>query len=125
MSSLRYPDSRIERALQMIRRLSPFFLALLLWAASRAPAPRFDAWKVIGPGGAGGMFLPTISPHDPNTVLELCDMTGAYISRDGGQSWRMFNLRSRASAFAFDPRDPKVIYVGNNALWRSGDSGRT
>ena len=71
------------------------------------------------------MFLPTISPHDPNTVLELCDMTGAYISRDGGQSWRMFNLRSRASAFAFDPKDPQVIYAGNIALWKSQDSGKT
>src|SRR5260370_24677722 len=109
----------------MIRRLFPFLAAIVLWAASRGPAPRFDAWKIIGPGGAGGMFLPTISPHDPSTVLELCDMPGAYISRDRGQSWRMFNLRSRVSAFAFDPRDPKVIYVGNNALWRSGDSGRT
>jgi photosystem II stability/assembly factor-like uncharacterized protein len=109
----------------MIRRFSPFLLALLVWAASRGPAPRFDAWKIIGPGGAGGMFLPTISPHDPNTVLELCDMTGAYISRDGGQSWRMFNLRSRASAFAFDPKDSRVIYVGNIALWRSQDFGAT
>ena len=71
------------------------------------------------------MFLPTISPHDPNTVLELCDMTGAYISHDGGQSWRMFNLRSRASAFAFDPKDPHVIYAGNIALWKSQDSGKT
>jgi photosystem II stability/assembly factor-like uncharacterized protein len=125
MSSRRCLASRTERALLMIRRFSPFFLALLVWAASRGPAPRFDAWKIIGPGGAGGMFLPTISPHDPNTVLELCDMTGAYISRDGGQSWRMFNLRSRASAFAFDPKDSRVIYAGNIALWRSQDSGKT
>src|ERR1700681_431528 len=107
-----------------MRRWVAVSLAIVACAAT-GPAPRFDAWKIIGPGGAGGMFLPTISPHDPNTVLELCDMTGAYISRDGGQSWRMFNLRSRASAFAFDPKDPRVIYVGNIALWRSQDSGAT
>lgn len=71
------------------------------------------------------MFLPTISPHDSNIVLEHCDMTGAYISLDAGRSWRMFNLRGTVSAFAFDPQDPKTIYAGNRALWRSRDTGRT
>src|SRR5690348_5122006 len=107
----------------MIRLLSgTLALSLGLWAG---PAPRADAWKVIGPGGAGGMFLPTISPHDPNIVLEHCDMTGAYISLDGGMSWRMFNLRGVVSAFAFDPRDPTIIYAGNHALWKSTDTGKT
>ena len=106
----------------MIRMVLPLLLAGALWAG---PAPRFDAWRIIGPGGAGGMFLPTISPHDPNVVLEHCDMTGAYISLDGGRSWCMFNLRGVISAFAFDPRDPNVIYAGNHALWRSADKGRT
>ena len=47
-------------------------------------APRYDRWEVIGPGGGGGIFLPTISPHDANLLLVSCDMTGAYISHDGG-----------------------------------------
>ena len=71
------------------------------------------------------MFLPTLSPHDANLVLEHCDMTGAYISFDAGRSWRMFNLRGTITAFAFDPSDAKVIYAGNSALWRSSDTGRT
>jgi hypothetical protein len=71
------------------------------------------------------MFLPTISPHDPNMVLEHCDMTGAYISLDAGLSWRMFNLRGVVSAFAYDPKDPNVIYAGNHALWQSTDKGKT
>jgi len=69
--------------------------------------------------------MPTISPHDPDTVLEHCDMTGAYITTDAGESWRMFNLRSVVQTFAFDPKDPKVIYAGNAALWRSEDTGKT
>jgi photosystem II stability/assembly factor-like uncharacterized protein len=89
------------------------------------PAPRFDAWKIIGPGGGGTMIAPTVSPHDPNIVVEHCDMTGAYITLDGGLSWRMFNLRAVVETFAFDPRDPKVIYAGNAALWRSDDTGRS
>src|SRR5579872_6912932 len=99
--------------------------AIALAAAIHGPAPRNDAWQVIGPGGAGGMFLPTVSPFDPNLVLEHCDMTGSYISSDAGRSWRMFNLRGTVSAFAFDPNDPKVIYTGNEALFRSEDTGRT
>jgi photosystem II stability/assembly factor-like uncharacterized protein len=88
-------------------------------------APRFDAWRVIGPGGGGTMIGPTISPHDPSVVLEHCDMTGGYVTKDGGNSWRMFNLRAGISTFAFDPQNPSVIYAGNAALWRSEDSGQT
>ncbi len=110
----------------MTRILLPAALITLAIAATMpGPAPRFDSWAIIGPGGAGAMFLPTISPHDSNVVLEHCDMTGAYISLDAGRSWRMFNLRGTTGAFAFDPADSKVIYAGNSALWRSSDGGRT
>ncbi len=99
--------------------------AALFAAAVHGPAPRNDSWEVIGPGGAGGMFLPTVSPFNPNLVLEHCDMTGSYISFDAGRSWRMFNLRGTVSAFAFDPSDAKVIYTGSHALYRSEDTGKT
>ena len=65
-------------------------------------APRYDRWEVIGPGGGGGIFLPTISPHDANLLLVSCDMTGAYISHDGGRSWRMFNLGGPMAFFIFE-----------------------
>ncbi|HKW18460.1 MAG TPA: hypothetical protein VJO35_13215 [Terriglobales bacterium] len=71
------------------------------------------------------MFNPTISPHDPNTVLISCDMTGSYITHDGGQSWRMFNLRGVVRFFAFDPLDSKVMYAYATGLWRSSDGGET
>jgi len=70
------------------------------------------------------MISPTISPHDPNLVVEHCDMTGGYITLDGGQSWRMFNLHSGMETFAFDPENPPRIYAGGAALWRSDDSGQ-
>jgi photosystem II stability/assembly factor-like uncharacterized protein len=82
-------------------------------------------FKIIGPGGGGAMFHPTISPHDPNTVLVSCDMTGSYITHDGGKSWRMFNLRGVVQFFVFDPLNRKVIYAGSNGLWRSQDQGET
>lgn len=92
---------------------------------SPASAPRQDAWKILGPGGGGAQFTPTISPHDPKRVLISCDMTGAYISHDAGTSWRMFNLRGTVRFFVFDPLDPKTIYVSTIGLWQSTDEGRT
>jgi photosystem II stability/assembly factor-like uncharacterized protein len=69
------------------------------------------------------MFNPTISPHDPNTVLISCDMSGSYITHDGGHTWRMFNLRGVVNFFVFDPIDPKTMYAHATALWRSTDGG--
>ncbi|PYU96686.1 MAG: hypothetical protein DMG25_01155, partial [Acidobacteria bacterium] len=112
----------------------PYILAfLLLWPAMPAlgqvregySAPRLDRWRILGPGGGGAQFYPAVSPHDSNLVLAACDMTGAYISKDGGNSWRMFNLGSPVKFFAFDPNDSKVIYAATQVLWRSADRGRT
>jgi len=89
------------------------------------PAPRFDSWHVIGPGGGGGQFCPTVSPHDPNVVLERCDMTGSYLTTDGGLSWRMINFATVIEAFAFDAKSPKLMYAGSDALYRSDDAGAT
>ncbi|MFB3829601.1 MAG: WD40/YVTN/BNR-like repeat-containing protein [Bryobacteraceae bacterium] len=91
-------------------------LAFLVLAAS---------WRILGPGGGGAQFLPTISPHDTRTVLVRCDMTGAYVTRDAGATWRMFNLGGTVGFFAFDARDPAVVYAGTSGLWRSADTGRT
>ncbi len=99
--------------------------SLLGLAGTKDGSRRFDAWRVIGPGGGGAQFLPTVSPHDPSNVLVACDMTGAYISHDGGDSWRMFNLRGRVFFFLFDPFAPDTIYAANSGLWRSVDGGRT
>jgi photosystem II stability/assembly factor-like uncharacterized protein len=100
-------------------------LMLLIVIASPAQGPNANSWKIVGPGGGGTMIAPTISPHDSQLVVEHCDMTGGYVTRDNGQSWRMFNLRGGISVFAFDPVDPQVIYAGNAALWQSSDSGRS
>src|SRR5690349_24811194 len=95
-------------------------LAFLLLTNGNGDA-RPGNFRVIGPGGGGAMFHPTISPHDSNTVLIACDMTGAYITHDAGQSWRMFNLRGVVDFFVFDPKDPKTMYAHATALWRSTD----
>src|SRR5690349_24442411 len=109
--------------------MTPFFigtlLGFLLLANSNGDTPRPGNFRVIGPGGGGAMFHPTVSPHDLNTVLLNCDMTGAYITHDGGKSWRMFNLRGVVRFFVFDPLDPKVMYAQATGLWRTTDAGET
>jgi photosystem II stability/assembly factor-like uncharacterized protein len=95
------------------------FLASLTTFAAERPGD----FRILGPGGGGAMFHPTVSPHDTNTVLIACDMTGSYITHDAGQNWRMFNLRGVVDFFVFDPKDPKTMYAHATALWRSTDGG--
>jgi photosystem II stability/assembly factor-like uncharacterized protein len=99
-------------------------------AASFGPAPRFDAWKVIGPGGGGRTEALALNPSDPKMILVRCDMLGAYISHDAGESWRMFNLGGPISFFAFSPAAPETIYANVTSpapapgLFRSLNGGK-
>ena len=103
-----------------LRFLPTILLALCLTSTA---ADRPGDFRVIGPGGGGAMFHPTISPHDSDTVLIACDMTGSYITHDGGKNWRMFNLRGVVDFFVFDPLDAKTMYAHATGLWRSTDGG--
>src|SRR5712672_255338 len=98
---------------------------VLIVCLTSAWAERPGNFRVIGPGGGGAMFNPTISPHDANTVLVSCDMTGSYITHDGGRTWRMFNLRGVVNFFVFDPHAPKTMYANATGLWRSVDGGES
>ena len=102
-------------------RLLPAFLVAVCLSSFAAERP--GDFRIIGPGGGGAMFNPTISPLDTNTVLISCDMTGSYITHDAGQNWRMFSLRGVVDFFVFDPKDPKTMYAHATALWRSTDAG--
>ena len=93
-------------------------LVLSCGLASAAQWP--GGFRVIGPGRRCHVH-PTISPHDPNTVLISCDMTGSYITHDGGRSWRMFNLRGVTRFFVFDPLVSHTMYAEGIGLWRSTD----
>ena len=80
-------------------------------------------WKVLGPGGGGGVFKPTISPFDENFVMSHCDMTGTYISYDGGKNWKMKNLWNVPEDFEFDPVDQNTVYVATRGFLHSEDRG--
>jgi len=100
-------------------------LALLAQPLAGPATTVANRWQVLGAGGGGALFHPTISPHDPDFALVGCDMTGTYVTHDGGQSWRMINLQQIARQFVFDPVDPNVVYARAGGLYKSADRGRT
>ena len=115
---------------QILILFSCFFLSIPACAPKKEqekPEPSragSETWRVLGPGGGGGQFLPTINPQDSNHVFVRCDMTGAYVTYDGGRSWRMFNLRTVVRDFEFDPNQPNTVYAVNTGVYRSEDRGR-
>jgi len=117
----------MSRVATIVTAVGAVVVAALAVPADPGPArsARLDAWQVVGPGGGGTTRRPAISPHDPRLVVLGCDMTGAYLTANGGVSWRMFNLGSVPTAFAFDPSQPRTLYAGAEAVYRSDDSGRT
>ena len=85
---------------------------------------RLDAWRIIGPGGGGAFYHPTISPFDPNLVFATTDMSGCFVSENGGHTWRTINFRTSCEIF-FDPKLPNRVYALARAIWRSDDRGHT
>ncbi len=82
-------------------------------------------WVRIGPGGGGSTFIPTFSYSSIDKFLIRCDMTGAYLTNDGGNSFAQISYPGGSQSFAYDPLDSNKIYIGSNALNRSLDGGLT
>lgn len=82
-----------------------------------------NQWRVIGPGGGGGVLKPTVSPFNENFVMTHCDMTAAYVSHNGGQSWKMKNLWNVPDDFEFDPVDSNRAYIATRGFLHSEDRG--
>jgi len=108
-------------------------------AASRTPpfingsyAPLVNGWQPTGLSGGGGMFAPVISGADPGVMMINCDMSGCYISKDGGRLWAMVpylqcrgNVRCKP---AMHPTDPNLILApeGYGGLLKlTADKGKT
>ncbi|MFH1738200.1 MAG: hypothetical protein ABIH23_04275 [bacterium] len=94
------------------------------------------SWRSIGPGQFGAMFGVAISPHDSQVIVSGTDMGNAFMTRDGGKSWKILGC-SGGQPFAnpgyrgvwgvrFDPQRPELIWIGSeHGLYRSADSGKT
>ncbi|MBN1461934.1 MAG: hypothetical protein JXA57_20580 [Armatimonadetes bacterium] len=93
---------------------------------------KMTGWESLGISGGGAMYTPAISPHDPNLILLACDMSGAYRTTDGGESWEMIHyqyLMGNTRCWpVYHPTDPNIIYAGNGyrgGLRISRDRGLT
>jgi photosystem II stability/assembly factor-like uncharacterized protein len=88
------------------------------------------AWTSLGLSGGGAMFTPAISPADPKRILLNCDMSGAYRSLDGGQSWELIHYQQLTSSTrvrpVWHPALADVAYaVGGGLLKITQDAGQT
>jgi photosystem II stability/assembly factor-like uncharacterized protein len=92
---------------------------------AKNPNGRNDTWGFAGYGGGGAMFYPAVSPHNADYAYVACDMTGSFVTYNGGVSWRMFSLRGPVKFFVFDPVDSNIVYAKSIALFRSRDRGKT
>lgn len=80
-------------------------------------------WRRLGPGGGGAMYIPTVHRTDANTAFVACDMTGSYLTRDAGESWRQINFHGRVQGMAWDAWDAQTLYAGASGLYMSADMG--
>ncbi|MBK8883407.1 MAG: hypothetical protein IPN67_13770 [Bacteroidales bacterium] len=85
----------------------------------------YSQWEKIGPGGGGAIFIPTFSYKSADKFLLRCDMTGSYLTGDGGNSYQQINLAGGASSYAWDPLDSNIVYIGSAALSRSENGGKS
>ena len=106
--------------------LLPFiFLYACRSEETKPQATNVSDWIKLGPGGGGATSFPTFSYKTEEEFLVRCDMTGSYLTKDGGESYRQINFPNGANSFAFDPHDTTTIYIGSSSLNRSTDGGKT
>ena len=119
---------KLTGGIAMRRNVLAVMTVLLLASFGVTQRAAGDTWQVTGLGGAGGMYTPTVSPFDSNLMFLSCDMSGSYVSVDGGKSWRLIHYQqlrgSRMSRPAFLDKD--TVYWADEASLRvSKDKGQT
>jgi photosystem II stability/assembly factor-like uncharacterized protein len=98
------------------RLLTVGCLSLLGFLAPRGADAQSSpsTWEPIGLSGGGGLFGPAMSPVDGRRMLVHCDMSGAYLSEDGGRSWRMIHhselLGNTQCRPAFHPTRAQIVF---------------
>ena len=117
-----------KRLLKMAGCFYLVFLAFGInqsWSLERPGKAQVPVWEKVGPGGGGSTFIPTFSYHSPDNFLIRCDMTGAYLTKDGGNSYSQINFANGSHSFAYDPNDLNTVYIGSTFLNKSEDGGKT
>ncbi len=82
-------------------------------------------FQVMGTGGGGYMYAPSLSPHDTMTMYVNCDMAGVYKSINGGNSWQLIDnqqLVSTTKSKVQFTSDPAVLYTVHRMIDNSADA---
>lgn len=109
-----------------MRRGAGALIAALLWAGAAQAGLQ---WQSTGPGGGGAFSSPVQSAA--GDVIVGSDLSGAYRSIDGGQSWQVLGAAhglttTHIDSVAFHPmQDGVVLLAGDDGLYRSTDCGHT
>ena len=102
----------------------PIFFLISLFVHSQT-----HTWTRTNPGG-GGAFS-TIEAGPTGIILAGSDLSGAYRSLDGGQTWDVIGASSgltetHVSGLGFHRIDGNILFIGTeNGIFRSSDGGNT
>ncbi len=103
-----------------------FFISLFFIVTSHA---QVHNWMRTNPGG-GGAFS-TIGASASGIIIAGSDLSGAYRSLDGGQSWDVIGAdrgltETHISGVGFHRTNGQILYIGTeNGLFRSNNGGAT
>jgi photosystem II stability/assembly factor-like uncharacterized protein len=132
MPTIRQGSSQVSTAVRLMLVLAAGVShSVFAFGQDRAPG-QSPTWRPLGLSGGGALFAPAISPVDPRLMLVNCDMSAAYLSRDGGHTWQMIhhsqlggNTRCRP---VFHPQDRDAAFAASDWEGRlkvSHDGGET
>ena len=86
-----------------------------------------SGWRATNPGGGGWFMEAEIGPD--GLLVAASDLSGAYVSRDGGQSWEALGSQrgltvTHVASVGLHPRDPQTLLLGTEwGLFVSFDGG--
>ena len=93
-----------------------------------------ETWTVLDEkNGLGGRYIPSLYMHPKNPDMLLAAVTGtgdspgAYLTRDGGDTWQLvlpMPAGIGAEAVEIAEKNPDIWYVAaESRIWRSDDAG--
>ena len=111
----------------IIAVITVFFFQSLLCSAVFGDVPPYT----VGPGGGGALYHPVVNPHDSNNFFITCDMGSAFVTHDGGKSFKSLLLGRGVSAdgmprWWFSPHSENTVYATvRTVVYVSHNKGRT
>lgn len=100
------------------RRLAWRTMCLFFVLAVLSPAVAGEGtggtFSVRGPGGAGGMYVPSFSPYQKDLILIGTDMGAGFRSTDSGASWEIIHRRNKTHYMQFSP---KAVFFKDTIAW--------